>query len=107
MIGENADLNQVERLLHRLLTLAATSAFAVVTASVHAADIPAAPDPDIAKLVGEVSAARLETYVRALAGFGTRHSLSVTGDPPRGIGAARRWIRDTLDRCAAESDARL
>jgi len=73
MIGENADLNQVERLLHRLLTLAATSAFAVVTASVHAADIPAAPDPDIAKLVGQVSAARLETYVRALSGFGTRH----------------------------------
>ena len=107
MIGENADLNQVERLLHRLLTLAATSAFAVVTASVHAADIPAAPDPDIAKLVGQVSAARLETYVRALAGFGTRHSLSVTDDPKRGIGAARRWIRDALDRCAAESDARL
>src|SRR4029434_4504887 len=27
--------------------------------------------------------------------------------PKRGIGAARRWIRDTLGACAAESGARL
>ena len=27
--------------------------------------------------------------------------------PKRGIGAARRWIKETLDRCAAESGARL
>ncbi len=107
MIGENADLNQVERLLHRLLLLAATSAFALVTASAIAADVPAAADPDIVRLVREVSPARLETYVRTLAGFGTRHSLSVSDDSKRGIGAARRWIRDTLDRCADESDARL
>ena len=97
----------MERLLHRLLPLAATSAFALVTASAIAADAPAAPDPDIVRLVREVSPARLETYVRTLAGFGTRHSLSATDDPKRGIGAARRWIRATLDRCAAESGARL
>ena len=48
--GENADLNQVERRLHRLLTLAATSAFALVTASAIAADVPAAADPDIVRL---------------------------------------------------------
>ncbi|HEV8554732.1 MAG TPA: M28 family metallopeptidase [Casimicrobiaceae bacterium] len=97
----------MERLLHRLLPLAATSAFALVTASAIAADAPAVPDPDIVRLVREVSPARLETYVRTLAGFGTRHSLSATDDPKRGIGAARRWIRATLDRCAAESAARL
>ena len=97
----------MELLLHRLLLLAATSAFALVTASAIAADAPAAPDPDIVRLVREVSPARLETYVRTLAGFGTRHSLSATDDPKRGIGAARRWIRATLDRCAAESGARL
>ena len=97
----------MELLLHRLLPLAATSALALVTASAIAADAPAAPDPDIVRLVREVSPARLETYVRTLAAFGTRHSLSATDDPKRGIGAARRWIRATLDRCAAESGARL
>jgi len=97
----------MEPLLHRLLPLAATSAFALVTASANATDAPATPDPDIARLVREVSPARLETYVRTLAAFGTRHSLSATDDPKRGIGAARRWIRATLDRCAAESGARL
>jgi hypothetical protein len=89
------------------LPLAATAALALVTAPASAADAPAAPDPDIARLVREVSPARLETYVRTLAGFGTRNSLSATDDPKRGIGAARRWIRDTLDACAAEAGARL
>ena len=72
-----------------------------------AADVPAASDPEIARLVRDVSQARLEIYLRTLAGFGTRHSLSATDDPKRGIGAARRWIKDTLDRCAADSGARL
>jgi hypothetical protein len=75
--------------------------------SASAADAPSAVDPDIARIVREVSPARLETYVRTLAGFGTRHSLSATDDPQRGVGAARRWIKATLDRCAAESGARL
>jgi hypothetical protein len=97
----------VKRLLHHLLPLAAASALALVTASADAADAPAAPDPDIVRLVREVSPTRLETYVRTLAAFGTRHSLSATDDPKRGIGAARRWIRNTLDACAAESGARL
>ena len=72
-----------------------------------AAEPPSATDPDIARVVRDVSPARLETYVRTLAGFGTRHSLSSTDDPQRGVGAARRWIKATLDRCAAESGARL
>ena len=72
-----------------------------------AAEAPSATDPDIARIVRDVSPGRLETYVRTLAGFGTRHSLSTTEDPQRGVGAARRWIKATLDRCAAESGARL
>jgi len=97
----------VESLTRRLLPLAAASAFALGSHAADAADAPPAFDPDIARLVREVSPARLETYVRTLAGFGTRHSLSAADDPKRGIGAARRWIRDTLDRCAAESGGRL
>jgi len=74
---------------------------------VLAAEVPAASDPEITRLVREVSQARLETSIRTLAGFGTRHSLSVSDDPKRGIGAARRWIKATLDACAAEAGARL
>ena len=72
-----------------------------------AADAPFTPDPEIARLVRGVSQERLEAHVRTLAGFGTRHSLSSADDPARGIGAARRWIKDTLDRCAADPGARL
>ncbi len=72
-----------------------------------AADLPATTDPEIAGLVRAVSPARLETTIRTLAGFGTRHSLSATDDPKRGIGAARRWIKSTLDACAAAPGARL
>ena len=97
----------MEHLIRRLLPLVATSAFALGSHAADAADAPPALDPDIARLVRDVSPARLETYVRTLAGFGTRHSLSAADDPKRGIGAARRWIRDTLDRCAAESGGRL
>jgi len=74
---------------------------------VLAAEVPAAADPEIARLVRDVSQSRLETTIRALAGFGTRHSLSATDDPKRGIGAARRWIKARLDACAAEAGARL
>jgi len=42
-----------------------------------------APDP-----------AQLRQTVAALVGFGTRHTLSTTTDPRRGIGAARRWVAD-------------
>ncbi len=35
--------------------------------------------------------ARLKASVTALVGFGTRHTLSSTTDPKRGIGAARNW----------------
>ena len=47
-----------------------------------AAATAAAPAPD---------PARLKASVTALVGFGTRHTLSSTTDPKRGIGAARTW----------------
>jgi hypothetical protein len=37
------------------------------------------------------SPARLKASVERLVGFGTRHTLSTTTDPKRGIGAARDW----------------
>lgn len=51
-----------------------------------------AADPRIQAIVDSVSADRLAATVRALEGFETRHLLSDTVSPTRGIGAARRWI---------------
>ncbi len=86
---------------------AAFGALALCVESAIAAEAPAAPDPSITQLVREISPARLENYVRTLVGFGTRHSLSSIDDPQRGVGAARRWIRDTLEKCARESGGLL
>jgi hypothetical protein len=36
--------------------------------------------------------ASLRGYVEKMVGFGTRHTLSDTVSPTRGIGAARRWV---------------
>ena len=92
---------------HAISALSAAFCALLSCTTVAAADVPPAADPDIARLVREVSPARLENTIRTLAGFGTRHSLSLADDPKRGIGAARRWIKATLDRCATESGARL
>jgi hypothetical protein len=53
-----------------------------------AAASPALPPP---------SQARLKADVTSLVGFGTRHTLSTTTDPHRGIGAARTWMAAQLD----------
>jgi len=66
-----------------------------------------AADSAVKAVVKDISAERIETYVRTLAGFGTRHTLSQTDSDTRGIGAARRWIASELERCAQESGGRL
>lgn len=63
--------------------------------------------PQIQKIIGEISAQRIETAMRKLVGFGTRHTLSSQEDPVRGIGAARRWIREELERVRQDSGGRL
>ena len=44
------------------------------------------------------SPSRLRKDVATLVGFGTRHTLSTTTDPKRGIGAARTWAADEFAR---------
>jgi hypothetical protein len=53
-------------------------------------------DPRIAGLLAEVSPARLEATLKKLESFQTRHLLSSTDTPGRGIGAARQWILDEM-----------
>ena len=67
-----------------------------------ACDVPARP-PAVDQLATEVSPDRLRAAVDKLASFGTRHTMSDTTSPDRGIGAARNWLRDELTAIAAAS----
>lgn len=70
-----------------------------------AAAAPAPPpsvDPRIFGIIEAASPERLEGDIRTLAGFGTRNTLSDTLSDERGIGAARRWIKEEFDRISEE-----
>ena len=64
-------------------------------------------DPVISNLVNEVSALNLETVVKKLVSFQTRHTLSDTLSKTTGIGAARTWIKSEFEKYGAASGNRL
>lgn len=82
-----------------LLALITTAGPTLVRAQ---SPVPRARDARISSLVTGVSADRIEADIRTLVGFGTRHTLSDTLSPTRGVGAARRWIKSELDATSAE-----
>ena len=49
-------------------------------------------DPEISRMVDEISSERIEHYVRTLVSFHTRHNLSSMDNPSKGIGAAWNWV---------------
>ena len=67
----------------------------------------AAPDPEIAAINTEVSAERIAGHIKKLVSFHTRHTLSDPNDPERGIGAARRWIKQEMESYIPASGGRL
>ena len=54
-------------------------------------------DPALAAAIGDISAARIRETDSVLVSFGTRHTMSDTLSPTRGIGAARRYLLDKLN----------
>ncbi len=60
---------------------------------------------DIDKMIGEISPEKIHAHVERMAAFGTRHTLSATDSPVRGIGAARRWIHSTFEAIGEEAAA--
>lgn len=64
-------------------------------------------DPDITEMLQQVSADTIEKNIRALAGFGTRHTLSETESDVFGIGASRRWIKAEFERYSEDTGRRL
>jgi hypothetical protein len=53
-------------------------------------------DAKLATVLGEIEPARIRMYDSMLVSFGTRHTMSDTLSSTRGIGAARRWIKEQL-----------
>ena len=71
------------------------------TSPVGSSTAPPGLQPVLREIAEAPSAERVEADIRALAGFGTRHTLSDTLSETRGIGAARRWIRAEFERISA------
>jgi Zn-dependent M28 family amino/carboxypeptidase len=74
-----------------VLSLGASVCFAAAAEQPVLRDIAGAPDP-----------AQLQATVQALVGFGTRHTLSDTTSPKRGIGAARRWAQSRFEQISRD-----
>ncbi len=64
-------------------------------------------NPQIAKIVREISARNIEATIRKLVSFGTRNTLSDQNNPTRGIGAARDWLYAEFQKAAAQSGGRM
>ncbi|MBA4407656.1 peptidase M28 [bacterium] len=64
-------------------------------------------DSRISQMIEEISSANLESYVRKMVGFGTRHTLSSRSDREKGIGASCNWVKSEFDRYAVQSGGRL
>ena len=92
----------------RISSIAMAAAILAAGNAVAAAPAATPKQPDIAreqaqinKILGEISHKRIESHIRKLVSFGTRHTMSDTESETRGIGAARRWIKAELERCGA------
>jgi hypothetical protein len=64
-------------------------------------------DPEIKKMVDEISREKIEQYVRKMVSFYTRHNLSQQNDPVKGIGAAWNWIKEEMEKSIPVSGGRL
>lgn len=91
------------RVLPLVASLTALSAFIAPTLG----QTEPKPEGSAAKVVASVSADRCREAVDTLCSFGTRHTLSATDDPARGIGAARNWLKAQFEEIAATTDGRM
>jgi hypothetical protein len=83
------------------------SLFLLVLFSFSQAQTIIQKDPQIEKMVKDVSADSLKSYITKLVNFGTRNTLSTQTNPQRGIGAARQWVLGRFNEFARQSGGRL
>jgi hypothetical protein len=84
-----------------------TIVFLSCTIWIKAQSQPSEIDPAIKAMVNEISPINLKSTIDKLVSFETRHSLSTTKDPKRGIGAARSWVENEFKKYAVASNGRL
>ena len=70
-------------------------------------DPPKNFDPALLALLRQIDPKRVEAIIQKLVSFGTRHTLSSQTDPNRGIGAATKYVTDTMNSFAAASNGRM
>lgn len=77
------------------MRLSLVLAASLMAAGVAHAETPAptTDQPLLRTIAADVDPKALESTIRSLVGFGTRHTLSDTKSDKRGIGAARRWTK--------------
>jgi len=77
----------------------------------HAPEVMPAPavvaDPDIGRIVSDISADRIQRSIFVLASFKTRHTLSDPLSSGDGIGGAASWIHAEFERASAAAGGRL
>jgi hypothetical protein len=64
-------------------------------------------NPQVKKIMDEVSEDRIKTIIAKLVSFGTRNTMSSQDDPARGIGAARRWIYSEFKSYSPRLEVRM
>jgi hypothetical protein len=68
---------------------------------------PPSRDLRMYDIIDSVSSERIEKDINQLVSFGTRHTLSDTVSETRGIGAARRWIKQEFENISRDCNACL
>ncbi|MCF6352899.1 MAG: M28 family peptidase [Cyclobacteriaceae bacterium] len=65
-------------------------------------EVPLAFSDDLYKITESVLPSEIEASVTRLVSFGTRNTMSDTVSATRGIGAARRWIKERFDEISVD-----
>jgi peptidase M28-like protein len=64
-------------------------------------------DQEIDRMVKEVNADSLQSYIKTMVAFGTRNTLSTQKDSNRGIGASRNWVLKKFNEFSRQTNGRL
>jgi len=64
-------------------------------------------DPDIKKMVDEISRDNIEKYINKLVSFHSRNNFSEQSDPQKGIGASWNWVKKEMEQYIPQSEGRL
>ena len=79
------------------------TAFILCTFNISFSQTIIEKDPLIEKMVKEVSADSIQSYIKTLVAFGTRSTISTQTDAKKGIGAARLWVLSKFNEFAKQS----